>query len=111
MCNKYKGVAYWYYHVYFWDKVSEYREQGIDLDWSALDPKALHAALANNSSTNYCDLCQSWCNSTSPCSFNHKDGFGSQRQSNLGVEVVEKTSNRGKAYHRGKEICNKCNFS
>ena len=24
LCNKYKGLAYWYYHVYFWDKVSEY---------------------------------------------------------------------------------------
>ena len=57
ICTKYSELAYWSYHLYFWDKASECEERGIFLDWSVLDSEALHAAIAQNSATNFCNSC------------------------------------------------------
>ena len=112
IANKYKGVAFWYYHAYFWDKAAEYREQGVGINWSVLDAEALHAALANNSCTNYCTYCHSWYHSTSTCPFNLHGGEVKPVTVVESSESATRGSNwRGKAYFRGKEICNKFNFS
>ena len=55
IANKYQGLAYWYYHIYFWDKATEFSHRGEDLNWSVLDAEALHAAIANKSSANFCE--------------------------------------------------------
>ena len=68
--NKYSGLAYWNYHFYFWDKADECFKREVPLDWSVLDSEALHAAIAQSSTTNFCDLCQSWYHSPDSCPFN-----------------------------------------
>eukprot|EP00111_Clytia_hemisphaerica_P017940 TCONS_00053087-protein len=69
IANKYGGLAYWYYHLYFWDKAAELSDRGEELNWCALDAEALHAAVANNAPANFCDNCQTWYHHTSKCPF------------------------------------------
>ena len=114
ICNKYSGLAYWYYHVYFWDKASECSDRGVVLDWSVLDSEALHAAIASNCSANFCNLCQSWYHHPSKCPFNFRDNKAFQQQPKLFPEgdfaKSASTYERTKAYYKGKEICNRYNF-
>ena len=112
--NKYSGVAYWFYHLYFWDKAAEMAERGEALDWSVLDAEALHAAIANNAPANCCDHCQSWYHPTGRCPFKLRSEQATQATSsrvsvfNSGQESLERE--RGKAYYKGKQICNRYNF-
>ena len=108
ICNKYKGLAFWFYHIYLWDKAAEYFDRGVAIDWSVLDAESLHAALAHNSCTNFCEFFHSWYHSSAKCPFNireketYTEKFPEQRVS---------IRDRGKAYYKGKEICNKFNFA
>ena len=98
--NKYSGMAYW--NKYFWDKAAECAERGVPLDWSVLDSEALHAAIAQSSTTNFCDLCQSWYHSPDSCPFQlHVADAG---------KIASTQVSRNRAYYKGKEICNRYNF-
>jgi len=59
--------------MYFWDKASECKDQGVKLNWSVLDPESLHAALANNASTTYCERCHTSYHLSSCCPFNLRE--------------------------------------
>ena len=107
--NKYSDLAYWNYHLYFWDKAGECAEWGVPLDWSDLDSEALHAAIAQSSTTNFCDLCQSWCHSPDSCPFQLHIADASQ-VSNAG-KIASTQVSRNRAYYKGKEICNRYNFA
>ena len=82
----------------------------MGLDWSVLDPESLHAALANNSSTNYCGLCDSWYHTSSKCPFNVRDGSSSSHY-DQNIPRKNAMNDRGKSFYKGKEICNKFNWS
>ena len=83
-----------------------------ELNWSALDAEAVHAAIANSSPANYFDLCQSWYHVSSQCPFNLRQdstfqgnnhplyGAGKSLSSSLPL-VKDKAS----AFYKVKEIC------
>ena len=112
--NKYSWQAYWYYHNYFWDKAAEFLEQGVVVDWSVLDSESLHAAIAKNSHINCCTQCQSWYHPSNKCPFHLRDTEAHQSQPemvrNFSGEYGN-TANRGRAYYKGKEICNRFSYS
>ena len=107
ICNKYSGSAYWSYHLYFWDKAAEFSERGVPLDWSVIDSEALHAAIAQNSATNFCDRCQSWYHGSELCPFNL---LQLQDRQALVSSPAGNYTDRSKCYYKGKEICNRFNF-
>ena len=122
IASKYNGLAYWYYHIYFWDRAAEFSERGEKLNWSALDGEALHAAIANGSPANYCDQCQSWCHHPTQCPFSLRQGSsiqvnnmhsfsGGGKSSVTSGSSLSLDKDRARAFYKGKEICNKFNYS
>jgi len=118
VASKYSGKAYWFYHLYFWDRAAEYSERGEELNWSALDAEALHAAIANSSSANYCDQCQSWYHNPAQCPFSLRQESPSQESYRSPNGAGKSTSsstfpllkNRARAFYKGKEICTQFNY-
>lgn len=44
----------------FWDKATEYEDKASFFDWSVLDSEAVHAAIAQRCTRNFCDNCHLW---------------------------------------------------
>ena len=107
--NKYTGLAYGFYHLYFRDKATQLSERGEVLDWFVLDMESLHVAIVSNTSANVCEHCQSWYHSSSKCPFNLRSDmvtctWVSQKT------LIYQDKDKGKRYSKSKEICAKYSY-
>lgn len=103
--TKYPGLSYWYYHSLFWDRafMDSDKRNGASLDWSVLDPEALHSAIAACGGPHFCDRCQDWSHATTKCPFYFSE---------VADPEVSTSAERGRAatYYKGKKICDRFNF-
>ena len=92
--NKYSGNPYC--------ATAEYDDKDLFLHWSVLNAEALHTAITQRCTTNFCDNCESWYHPPSQCLFHlHMSGENMATGSTL---LVDKDKASDKA------ICSKPDY-